>query len=47
MRGYQTLISVKERGTLPSRDKFSLKLYKDLKQSLPHLSFLDAPAACV
>lgn len=38
MRGYQTLILVKERGTLPSRDKSFKKLYKDFKQILPHLS---------
>lgn len=34
MRGYQTLISVRERGTLPSRDKSSIKLHEDLKQSV-------------
>lgn len=51
MRGYQTPVSVKERGTLPSRDKSFIKLYKDLKQYLPYLSFpvsfLYAPAAGV
>lgn len=51
MRGYQTLVSVKERRTLPSRDKSSIKLYKDLKQFLSYLSFpvfsLYAPAASV
>lgn len=39
MRGYQALIPVKERGILPSRDKSFTKLYKDLKLTLPHLSF--------
>lgn len=38
MRGYQTLIPVKEGGTLPLRDKSFIKLYKDLKQAPPHLS---------
>lgn len=51
MRGYQALVLVKERGTLPSRDKSFIKLYKDLKQFLPYLSFpvffLYAPAASV
>lgn len=35
MRGYQTLVSVKERGTLPSRDKSFIKLCRDLKQFYP------------
>lgn len=51
MRGYQTLVSVKERGTLPSRNKSFVKLYRDLKQFLPYLSFpvssLYVPAAGV